>query len=106
MCVLERQLTTEHHKPFPDDPTLMFRDGNTMTGPNTTEIESSAAEFSIRNNQDVMALLAELLSNQYAFFAGVSREWRNAWSDLPKFTQAITPDTSISQLQWLSLIHI
>ena len=47
-----------------------------------------------------MALLAELLSTQYAFFAGISKEWRNAWGELPKVTQAITADTSASQLQW------
>ena len=47
-----------------------------------------------------MTLLAELLSNQYAFFAGVSKEWRDAWGDLPQTTQAITADTTVSQMQW------
>ena len=47
-----------------------------------------------------MTLLAQLLSNQHAFFAGVSKEWRNAWENLPRLTQAITADTSVSQLQW------
>lgn len=47
-----------------------------------------------------MTLLAELLSNQYAFFGGVSKDWKNAWGQQPKTTQAITPDTSVSQLQW------
>lgn len=60
----------------------------------------SAVEFSLRANRDVMALLAELLSNQYWFFAGVSKEWKRAWGELPKTTQAITADTTVSQLQW------
>ena len=47
-----------------------------------------------------MTLLAQLLSNQHAFFGGVSKEWRNAWENLPRLTQAITADTSVSQLQW------
>lgn len=49
-----------------------------------------------------MTALAELLSNQYAFFAELSRVWRAAWGKLPKRTQAITLDISISQpqLQW------
>lgn len=46
-----------------------------------------------------MTMLVELLSNQYASFAGVSREWRNGWGDLPKTTQAISADTTVSQLQ-------
>ena len=47
-----------------------------------------------------MALLARLLSNQHVFFAGVSKVWRSAWGDLPKTTQAITAETSVSQLLW------
>lgn len=57
-------------------------------------------EFSLGTNQDVLELLAELVSNQHAFFAGVSREWREAWGELPKDTRAITATTSVSQLQW------
>lgn len=56
--------------------------------------------FPLDTNRDVMALLAQLLSNQHAFFAGVSKGWRNAWGDFPKTTRAITADTSVSQLQW------
>ena len=47
-----------------------------------------------------MTVLAELLSNRYAFFGEVSKDWRSAWGELPKITQAITADTSISQLRW------
>ena len=47
-----------------------------------------------------MALLVKLLSKQHGFVAGVSKEWRNAWGDFPKSTQAITADTTVSQLQW------
>ena len=47
-----------------------------------------------------MTLLVQLLSNQLAVFAGVSKEWRNGWENLPRLTQAITADTSVSQLQW------
>lgn len=54
----------------------------------------------LHNNRDVISLLAKLLSDQYVFFASVSRDWRNAWGDLPKLTQAVTADTSVSQLHW------
>lgn len=47
-----------------------------------------------------MTLLVALLSNQYAFFAGVSKPWKAAWGNFPKLTQAVTPDTFVSQLQW------
>ena len=47
-----------------------------------------------------MTLLAQLLSNQYAFFADVSIDWKNACGELPKITEAITADTTVSQLQW------
>lgn len=39
-------------------------------------------------------------ATQYAFFSGVLKDWREAWGDLSKTTQAITADTSVSQLQW------
>ena len=71
-----------------------------MPGPGASEIEFAEVTFSVSTNEDVMTLLAELLSNQYAFFAGVSKAWSKAWKGLPKTTQAITADTSISQLQW------
>ncbi|CAM9242002.1 unnamed protein product [Laminaria digitata] len=73
---------------------------NTMVGTDATAGDTCAAEFSLNTNRDVMTLLAEILSNQHAFFAGVSKDWRNAWRHLPKTTQAITADTSVSQLQW------
>lgn len=57
-------------------------------------------EFSIDTNRDVMTVLAQLLSNQHEFFAGVSKQWRNAWGDLPQTTRAITAETYVSQLQW------
>ena len=46
-----------------------------------------------------MHLLAELLSKHHVLLAGVSKKRRNAWSDLQRTTQAITADTSLSQLQ-------
>ena len=57
-------------------------------------------DFWLGTNSDVMTLLVELLSNQHVFFAGVSKSWRNTWGDLPKNTQAVTADTSVSQLQF------
>lgn len=47
-----------------------------------------------------MALLADLLADQYAFFAGVSKDWNRARGVLPKTARAITVDTSVSQLLW------
>eukprot|EP00904_Undaria_pinnatifida_P007971 jgi/Undpi1/4303/HiC_scaffold_17.g07669.m1 len=76
------------------------RQGSTTPGDHVSETEHSRDEFSLGTNGDVMALLAEFLSNQHAFFAGVSKQWRNAWGRLPKTTKAITADTSVSQLQW------
>ncbi|CAN0110981.1 unnamed protein product, partial [Laminaria digitata] len=82
------------------------REPSPDTGRNTTLVnhaagtETAGEGFPLHTNRDVMTLLAELLSNQYAFFAGVSNHWRNAWGELPKTTQAITADTSVSQLQW------
>lgn len=65
-----------------------------------TEMTSSGVGLSLNTNGDIMTLLVELLSNQHDFFAGVSTHWRNAWGDLSQVTQAITADTSVSQLQW------
>lgn len=62
-------------------------------------MQASTVHFSLSSNRDVMTLLAELLSNQHASFAGVSKEWRGAWGSLPKTTQAIMADTSLGQLQ-------
>lgn len=47
-----------------------------------------------------MTVLAGVLCNQYAFFAEVSTDWRDAWGAHMKTTQAITADTSVSQLKW------
>ena len=60
----------------------------------------STGRFPLHTNRDVMTVLAELLSNQHLFFAGVSKEWRHAWGKRPKTTRAITAETSPSQLQW------
>lgn len=55
----------------------MSRSGNSMQSAEAKDQESSAGvEFPLDTNQDVMVLLVELLSNQHAFFAGVSKEWR------------------------------
>ena len=70
-----------------------------MQGAAATYRGSSGVDFPLHTNQDVMALLAKLLSDQYGFFASISKEWRDAWGDLPKRTRAITADTSVSQLQ-------
>ena len=43
-----------------------------MTGSDDTETEPTGDAFPLNANRDVMTLLAELLSNQYAFFAEVS----------------------------------
>lgn len=45
----------------------------------------------------VSHLLALVDSNQYLFFASVSRAWKHAWGRRPTSTQAITA-TSVSQL--------
>ena len=66
----------------------------------STKKPPAGDSFTRATNPDVMTVLAELLSNQHVFFAGVSKYRRNAWGGFPKRTQAITPDTSISQLQW------
>lgn len=71
-----------------------------MARPKSSKFEPDGVGFSVVASRDVMTLLAELLSNQHAFFAGVSKDWRNAWGGLPKITRAITVDTSISQLRW------
>lgn len=78
-------------------PVFRIRNANLRT--EAAEIASAGVGFSLHTNNDVMSLLAELLSDQYAFFAGVSGEWINAWGDLLKLTQAITADTTASQLQ-------
>ena len=70
-----------------------------MPGSDYTEIKVTGDIFPLNANRDVMTLLAELLSNQHALFAEVSIDWKNAWGELPKITQALTADT-------LSLIHI
>lgn len=79
---------------------VTFRNGTSTTGYEATETDSSGVGFPLDANLDLMSLLAEILSDQHVFFAGVSTTWRNAWGDLPKYTRAITPDTSVSQLQW------
>ena len=71
-----------------------------MPGSDYTEIKVTGDIFPLNANRDVMTLLAELLSNQHALFAEVSIDWKNAWGELPKITQALTADTTISQLQW------
>ncbi|CAM9839972.1 unnamed protein product, partial [Laminaria digitata] len=76
------------------------RNGNSMPETQATEIVPAGVDISACTNRDVLTLLAELLSNQYSFFAEVSKDWRDAWGDNPKTTQAITADTSVSQLQW------
>ena len=43
-----------------------------MPGSDYTEIKVTGDIFPLNANRDVMTLLAELLSNQYAFFAEVS----------------------------------
>ena len=75
-----------------------FRNRTTMPGPGASEIEFAEVTFSVSTNEDVMTLLAELLSNQYAFFAAVSKEWRNACGKRPRITQALRADPSIFQL--------
>ncbi|CAM9218212.1 unnamed protein product, partial [Laminaria digitata] len=60
-------------EPSPDS----GRQGNTMLVAQSTEMESVI--FRVQTNRDIMAVLAELVSNQYAFFAEVSRDWKNAW---------------------------
>ncbi|CAM9217472.1 unnamed protein product, partial [Laminaria digitata] len=76
------------------------RSGIIMPGTKAPETENTVVGFALCTNGDVMTLLAELLSNQHAFFAGVAKEWRAAWGGLPTITQAITADTTVSQLQW------
>ncbi|CAM9706437.1 unnamed protein product, partial [Laminaria digitata] len=72
------------------------RNGNTMPGTEATRVRRV-----FHGNGDIMALLAALLpSNQHGYFAEVSKEWRDAWGDQPKHTQAVTSDFSVSQLQW------
>lgn len=63
-------------------------------------MEPVIEESSLHRNGDILAILAGLLSNQYAFFAEVSKDWRDAWGDMPKTTSAITTYTSVSQLRW------
>ena len=45
----------------------------------SVEIEPAGVGFGLHSNRTVMTLLAELLSDQYAFFAGTSKGWRNSW---------------------------
>lgn len=71
-----------------------------MSGAEDNETDPAGKLFPLQSNRDVMTVLANLLSNQYVFFAGVSKDWRSACGHLPKLTQAITADTSVSQLQW------
>lgn len=71
-----------------------------MPGTESTELQLAGMIAWLCSNGEVFTLLAKLLSNQHAFFATVSKDWKNAWDDLPTTTQAITPDTSISQLKW------
>lgn len=82
----------------------VVRTGDTMQGAAATYVSSSGVGFPLHTNRDVMVLLTELLSNQYAFFASISKEWRNTWGDLPKRTRAITADTSVLQLQETSMV--
>lgn len=65
----------------------------------STNAGSSGKKVGLPTNPDVIAMLADFLSNQHAFFASVSKEWNSAWGDIPKSTQAITADTTVSQLQ-------
>ncbi|CAM9474032.1 unnamed protein product [Laminaria digitata] len=76
------------------------RSENTVPDTEDTEEANTGSGFSLCPDRDVMTLLAELLSNQHAFFAGVSKEWKTAWGGLPKLTRAITADTAVSQLHW------
>ena len=80
--------------------TPTFRSCDSLGGTSAVESASPGVECSLGTNADVMTVLAKLLSNQHVFFAGVSKEWRNACGDLPNLTRAKTADTSVSQLQW------
>ncbi|CAM9889809.1 unnamed protein product, partial [Laminaria digitata] len=73
------------------------RNGNAMLDDKAIEVKPAGMGFRLDTNADVMNLLAELLSNQYVFFAGVSKDWKTAWGRLPKITQAITAKTTVSQ---------
>ena len=77
----------------------MFRHRNAMPVTDPADLNRARGKVLLFTNQDVMTLLAHVLSNQHAFFAGVSKEWRNAWGDLPKVTQAVSSDTYVSQLR-------
>lgn len=76
----------------------MFRNGNTMPGTKASEITPALVDFPLHTEGDVMIMLVQLLSDQYAFFAAVSKEWRNACGKRPRITQALRADPSVFQL--------
>lgn len=72
-------LTTAKSLSLSDGPTFRIRNAKLRT--EAAEVTSARVEFLLHTNRDVMILLTELLSNEYAFFAGVSKEWRHVWGD-------------------------
>ena len=74
-------------------------DANASTNMDT-ESEPTGEEFSLGTHLAVMSSPAALLSNQYAFFPEVSKEWRDAWGGRPRITLTTTSETSVSQLEW------
>ena len=91
---------TKDTKASPTGKLFSLGGDNSMSSTKDTEPDAIGVVFPLQGNGDIMTLLADLLSNQYAFFAEVSRDWRNACDHLPRLTQAITADTSVSQLEW------
>lgn len=52
-------------------------------------------------NEDIIGCLVEFVSKkQFLFFAPVSRTWVAAWGQRPTLTRFVTPDTSLSQMQY------
>ncbi|MEP6135338.1 hypothetical protein [Marinobacter sp.] len=70
-----------------------------MLDTEVTKRKFAGNEFPLQTDKVVMTLLGEMLSNQYVFFAEESKDWKGAWGKLPKTTNAITADTTVSQLR-------
>lgn len=70
----------------------------------TAQSEDSgfATDNPLVGSNDVVSYLAQFVNDQqYLFFASVCRCWRDAWGrNRPKLTQAVTSDTSASQLSF------
>lgn len=49
-------------------------------------------------NVDVLSHIKEFVSEDYIYFAPVSREWNAAWGENPKLTRAITQFTTLPQV--------